>query len=146
MSRRQYLEKDAEISSDGLYRYWLLRRLAAGGRIVLFVGLNPSTADAMKDDQTIRRCVRFTTDWGFDCLYMGNLNAGRERYPSHIPKDAFKAVGTKNEEKLMSLAQRAELVIAAWGADKLNDEARTQAWGEDSCASTDARTRAQQAR
>lgn len=48
----KYLDTSADISEDGLYRYWLARRLAMGERTVLFVGLNPSTADATLDDPT----------------------------------------------------------------------------------------------
>ncbi len=47
----------ADISPDGVYRYSLSRRLLSGERAVLFVGLNPSTADATTDDPTIRRCA-----------------------------------------------------------------------------------------
>ena len=61
-----YLDASADISDDGMYRYWLSRRLSMGERTVLFVGLNPSTADATKDDPTIRRCVGFARAWGFD--------------------------------------------------------------------------------
>ena len=49
----EWLKGDADI--DGQYRYWLLRRVAEGDKTVLFVGLNPSRADARKDDHTIRR-------------------------------------------------------------------------------------------
>lgn len=50
------LMTEAAISDCGMYRYWLSRRLSMGERTVLFVGLNPSTADALQDDPTIRRC------------------------------------------------------------------------------------------
>jgi len=123
--RAPYLQTDADISEDGRYRYWLARRLSMGERTVLFVGLNPSTADAKQDDPTIRRCVGFARAWGFDWLYMGNLNAYRSTDPTLLPSDALEAVGPRNQEALKWLAQRAELIIAAWGANRLNEYART---------------------
>ena len=75
----------ADISPDGLYRYSLSRRLTAGNRTVLFVGLNPSTADATADDPTIRRCAGFARSWSFDWLLMGNLYALRSTDPLEPP-------------------------------------------------------------
>lgn len=123
----KYLEASADISNDGLYRYALYRRLSMGERIVLFVGLNPSTADAKQDDPTIRRCVDFARSWGFDWLYMGNLNAWRSTDPKGLPKgsDGGAAVGPRNQESLTWMAQRAEVVVACWGQHKLNQYAYT---------------------
>lgn len=116
----KYLDMGADISDDGLYRYWLSRRLSMGERSVVFVGLNPSTADAFQDDPTIRRCVGFARAWGFDWLYMGNLHAWRSTDPRGLPKDALMAVGPRNQEALTWMTQRAELVVAAWGGNELN--------------------------
>jgi len=63
----------AVFSRDGRYRYALRRVWDDGKPAVLFVGLNPSTADAHRDDATIRRCTRFARDWGFGQLLVGNL-------------------------------------------------------------------------
>ena len=120
-----YLAMGADLSEDGVYCYWLSRRLAMGERTVLFVGLNPSTADARQDDPTIRRCVGFARRWGFDWLYMGNLNAFRSTDPKKLPVDGLEAVGPRNQEALTWMCQRAEVVVAAWGANTLNDYART---------------------
>lgn len=136
--RPAWLSADADISDDGLYRYWLSRRLSMGERAVLFVGLNPSTADARQDDPTIRRCVGFARAWGFDWLYMGNLNAWRSTDPKGLPSDPLEAVGPRNQEALVWMAQRAELVVAAWGTTRLNDYAQTLgrrvlAWPQTRC-------------
>jgi hypothetical protein len=121
----RYLEASADISDDGLYRYWLSRWLSMGERTLLVVGLNPSTADATRDDPTIRRCVGFARDWGFDWLLMGNLNAWRSTDPKRLPADPLAAVGPGNQDALRWMAYRAELIIAAWGKNRLNDYART---------------------
>lgn len=118
----EYLSKSADISSDGVYRYALARRLATGDRAVLFVGLNPSTADASLDDPTIRRCVGFAKDWGFDWLLMGNIYAFRSADPKAIYQDKD-PVGPRNFQTLREMAFHSELVVAAWGRNKIVGQA-----------------------
>ena len=112
----------ADISPDGVYRYSLSRRLSSGERAVLFVGLNPSTADAMTDDPTIRRCAGFARSWGFDWLLMGNVHALRSTDPKGLLL-ADDPVGPKNEQALKRLTRRAALVVAAWGRNPLHSSA-----------------------
>jgi hypothetical protein len=121
-----YLETGANISDDGDYRYWLSRRLSMGERTVLFVGLNPSTADASQDDPTIRRCVGFARQWGFDWLYMGNVCAYRATNPKAL-LTVDDPVGPENQDALKWMAQRADLIVAAWGRNRLNCYASTLA-------------------
>lgn len=119
-SKRAYLDASAYISADGVYRYWLSRRLSMGERVVLFVGLNPSTADAAQDDPTIRRCVRFASTWGYDWLYMGNVNAFRSTDPDGLPVEPLIAVGPENQDALKWMTQKADCIVAAWGKHALN--------------------------
>lgn len=80
----------------------------------MFVGLNPSTADEYTDDPTIRRCVAFAKAWGFDGLCMTNLFAFRATEPA----DMFAVtdpIGSANDNTLKVCAQRAGVVVAAWG-------------------------------
>lgn len=123
MRKGAYLDSGAELSDDGVYRYALWRRLSMGERAVLFVGLNPSTADALLDDPTIRRCVGFARMWGFDWLYMGNLHAFRATDPKNLPLDGPRAIGPLNWERLQWMSQKADLVVAAWGANPLRGAA-----------------------
>ena len=61
---------------DGSHRLTLWRRWVPQcptRRMVAFVGVNPSTADAEKLDPTNTRCVNFAKDWGFDGYIMLNL-------------------------------------------------------------------------
>jgi len=71
----------ASISRDGRYRYALRRVWDPRNPSVLFIGLNPSTADHQQDDPTIRRCIRFARDWGFGELIAANLFAFRTKSP-----------------------------------------------------------------
>ena len=117
----EYLERDAHI--DGKYRYRLSRRVAKGDQTVLFVGLNPSTANAEQDDHTIRRCVGSARAWKYHQLRVVNLNAWRDTHPRNLPKDGVCAVGPRNRETLERLVKDAKVVIAAWGSHRLSPEA-----------------------
>lgn len=98
------------------YRYTLWREWVGGKGYVMFVGLNPSTADETKDDATIRRCIGFAKAWGYSALCMTNLFAFRATKPKDM-KAAADPVGPDNDKHLGRLAQRAGVVVAAWGAD-----------------------------
>jgi len=68
--------KGAVLSSiNRQYRYVLWRIFDPAKGLVNFIGLNPSTADERIDDMTIRRCMRFASDWGYGGLLMTNLFA-----------------------------------------------------------------------
>ena len=104
----------AEFSSCGRYRYTLWRTWDAGAPPVMFVMLNPSTADAAQNDPTIRRCIGFARDWGYGGVRVGNLFAWRTPYPRAL-RSAPEPVGRDNDGALRELADGAALVIAAWG-------------------------------
>jgi hypothetical protein len=110
----KYLESFADISSDGLYRYSLLRRLSLGKHTILFVGLNPSTADGTVDDATVRRCVGFAQQWGFNLMLMGNLYAFRGTNPIALGT-IEDPVGPRNDHALKQMIDRADVIVAAWG-------------------------------
>lgn len=49
------LKSSAVISECGHYRYRLDREVAESGIVFGYFGINPSTADALRDDQTVSR-------------------------------------------------------------------------------------------
>lgn len=118
----------AAFSDDGRYRYQLGREVARGGRRVarprrvLFVCLNPSTADHEADDPTVRRCLGFARLWGYDALLVGNLFALRSTDPRAL-RSASDPVGPDNDAHLRAMAGMAELVVCAWGAGAAHDRA-----------------------
>jgi hypothetical protein len=98
------------------YRYVLTRGPWLHGEgTVMFVMLNPSTADEREDDPTIRRCIRFARSWGFARLVVGNLYALRATDPRELFEHPD-PVGPKNDETLRKLALNSPSVIVAWGA------------------------------
>ena len=114
----------AVISECGNYRTRLERvvqdhQLVSVARTILWVMLNPSTADAWKDDQTIRKVRAFSLRWGFHRALVGNLFAYRSTDPYRMWKARHEGrdiVGPGNDEELVSMAKAAELVVCAWGA------------------------------
>lgn len=108
----------AILSPCGRYRYALGRHFRLDGfnkGLVLFVMLNPSTADAAQDDPTIRRCIGFAMAWGFRRLLVGNLFAYRATNPKDLPP-APERIGPENERHLCNMARRSSLIVCAWGS------------------------------
>lgn len=107
-------QRDAILSRCGKFRYWLMRRWGAGPRL-LFVMLNPSTADAEQDDATIRRCVTFAALHGFQSLAVVNLFAYRATDPADLKRAGF-PVGSDTDSYIASAVAGSDAVCAAWGA------------------------------
>jgi len=108
----------ALISDCGNYRYWLSRDPdwadVPDKDGVVFVMLNPSTADAAIDDPTIRRCKSFARLWGNDGLVVVNLYA----YRATSPKDMLKEkdpVGPDNDYWIYRMLTDAKFIVCAWG-------------------------------
>ena len=109
-----YVSKNAHISLDGQYRYTLEREWDTGHGACVFIGLNPSTADAKEDDPTIRRCVAFAKAWGYKRLVMVNAYAFRVTDPKHLKK-ITDPVGQVNDIVLRGVCREAKMVVACWG-------------------------------
>lgn len=109
-------DRTATFSDCGRYRYDLTRRWGPGD-LALWVMLNPSTADAVVDDPTIRRCIRFSLREGAGGLVVTNLFALRSTNPVGL-LDAGDPTGPTNKETICRwLADgRVGWCVAAWGA------------------------------
>ena len=112
------VETSANFSTCRNYRYALWRTWDKAKPYVMFVGLNPSTADENYDDPTIIRCINSARAWGFGGLCMTNLFAFRATQPAALMK-AKNPVGDANDRWLSKLSKETELVVAAWGNDGL---------------------------
>jgi hypothetical protein len=116
LAGNDYIERSAYVSSCGRYRYSLMRRWSPGPDL-LWVMLNPSTADGTEDDATIRRCINFSRSWGYGSMTIGNLYAIRSTDPAILYNiSAEEARGPENEAILQALALDAGAVVCAWGA------------------------------
>jgi hypothetical protein len=81
---RRPTERGCVLSPDGLYRYLLWRTWNPKANTMVWLMLNPSTADAMNDDPTIRRCIGFAQREGCGSIQVLNLYALRATKPKHL--------------------------------------------------------------
>jgi hypothetical protein len=105
----------AEISACGLYRYALTRRWS-DCPTVAFVMLNPSVADHVRDDPTLRRVTAFAKTWGYGGLAVVNVYAFRATQPADLWK-AADPIGPDNDLWLKFVVADCRLIVAAWGAN-----------------------------
>ncbi len=107
--------KSAQFSGCRKYRYTLTRVWDDRyKRRAVFIGLNPSTADAEIDDPTIRRCIQFAKKWGYPGIIMINLFAYRSTDPKKL-LSVEDPVGPDNDYWIMSAVTDTDCVVAAWG-------------------------------
>lgn len=113
------MEMDAAISTDKKYRWWLWRRWS-DRPLVIWIMMNPSTADHTKNDPTIFKIIRYSTRWGYGAALILNVYAYRTSRQENLP-EAFEArLGRHNRRWLntiMRFAKRKKLkIVCAWGA------------------------------
>lgn len=104
----------ADFSQDGKYRYTLWRIWDRSKPMVLFILLNPSTADEIKLDPTLTRCNSFAQQWGYGGMLVGNLFALRSTNPKALYK-AKDPIGPENDRKLQELIGMAAITVVGWG-------------------------------
>ena len=102
------------------YRYELRREWDCSLPPMLMIMLNPSTADALKDDPTIRRCIQRAVDSGCGQLIVVNLFAWRSPNPRDLKNNA-NPVGALNDKHISDALYRCHhriggKAVAAWGA------------------------------
>lgn len=109
---------DAMFSDCGKYRHMLSRDWTPQGalpRTILWIGMNPSTADATALDPTINREQGYTRDWGFTKLLKGNMLDYRATNPKDLPHDPDEACSPQNLPSILRAAAASEKVILAYG-------------------------------
>jgi hypothetical protein len=105
----------AVISDCGQYRYRLDRWVtnSAGTLTFAYFGVNPSTADASIDDQTVRKWGEFTRRHGGNHFIVGNAFAYRSRdvraLHTHDP------VGPENDRYIAEIIAEADILVPCWG-------------------------------
>lgn len=118
MGKIAYTRKSAFLSDCGEYRYvlnrwWNLLGIETGH--VVWIMLNPSTADADLDDPTIKKCVGFTHAMGHSHLSVVNLFALRETHPEKMYAHAS-PIGPDNDSWIETTTAGADVIVLAWGA------------------------------
>ena len=105
--------RKADFSPCGKFRYMLTRRWADGRPRAMCIGLNPSTADAERDDPTIRILIAYLNVMGYGGLLMCNLYALISSTPDKL-WDVPNNQGD-NDEWLKLAAKHSDTIIYCWG-------------------------------
>lgn len=108
---------------DDRYRPILTRKwvnmFTAGTRLpnnfALWIGLNPSVADANVNDPTINRAIDFSMGWDFDGLAMMNVLDYRATHPEDLLKPGVEPRSKINLPLIRDTAKQAAKIICAWG-------------------------------
>ena len=82
--------------------------------MVAFIMLNPSTADADRDDPTLRACMQFAQRWDYAALSVVNLFGYRTPHPK-VLKQAVDPIGAENDTYVLRAVEAAQAVVLGWG-------------------------------
>ena len=118
------METNAIISNCGKYRYELHRTWDKKKKKVLFIMLNPSTADIHNNDLTTIRCMNFAKKWGYGGIMIGNIYPYRTKRPKHLRqwmkmrfKEDYPEIDRYNKDHVYEMAEQADLIVCAWGCN-----------------------------
>lgn len=111
----------ATFSSCEKYRYTLSRDWSDSDdkKRILFIMLNPSTADANKFDPTVKRCYTYAVKWGYNVMDVGNIYAYRATDPKDMlnaQKNGIDIVGQDNDVSIQTMCDKADRIVCAWGS------------------------------
>ena len=115
--------KKAIISDCNKYRYELHREWDKKKGKVLFIMLNPSTADGVEDDLTTRRCIKYAERWGYGGIMIGNIYPFRAKRPKDLRKWLkdkeidHEYVKCDNRNHIQNMMNQCELTVCAWGGN-----------------------------
>ena len=118
------LHKTAVISRCEKYRYKLTRTWDEDKGKVLFVMLNPSTANHIENDLTTIRCINFAKKWGYGGIMIGNIYPFRAKRPKDLRKwlknygDLYDFNECEvNKAHIDQMAACTDLIVCAWGCN-----------------------------
>ena len=116
--------KRAIISDCNRYRYELHREWDKDKEKVLFIMLNPSTADIHNNDLTTIRCMNFAKKLGYGGIMIGNIYPFRAKRPKDLRKwlDEPKLTADFNASHdninhVKEMAKQADIIVCAWGCN-----------------------------
>ncbi len=112
----EYDVKDAVQGVDNKYRYSLTRIWDDSKDILLYFLLNPSTADAYEDDNTIKSCVRLAKENGYGGLRVVNLFAIKATKLENLsgePKHIL--IGEEWENYIIDSIENSDVIVLGWG-------------------------------
>lgn len=109
-----YVAAGALFDEARVHRYNLWRVWDYSLGRVAFIGLNPSTADEVRQDPTVLKCICYARDWGYGGMNMLNLFSLRSTDPRAL-YDGVVINTFENDQAILDTAAAAALVVCAWG-------------------------------
>lgn len=111
------MKKGANFSQDRNYRYSLWRIWDETKPLVMFIGLNPSTANEDENDPTIRSVERISKHNGYGGFYMMNCWAYVSTDPEKLRDQRWnEGVCQWNDDTLTVTKSKCKDVVFAWGS------------------------------
>lgn len=112
------IEGGAVFSDCGRYRQSLWRMWAGASKsgYVLWIGMNPSTADGTADDPTVFKECKFTRRWGFGHYVKCNVMDYRATDQKRLRAPDVVPCSDANLPAIVELAKQAKLVVLAFGS------------------------------
>lgn len=133
--KEKIVNTGADVEMGNRYRLW--RVWAPEALSVLWVMLNPSVADAGKDDATIRRCIGFAKRWGYGGIEVVNLYSVISTDPRRL-RDLGYPNGPRADAAIHDVLTEGTvgMVVYAWGNGGMPSRARqiddlVTSWGFD---------------
>lgn len=114
VAENRLLNAGAVFSNCRQFRYRLWRIWDDTKPLVMFIGLNPSTANESDNDPTIKSVIRIAKNNGYGGVYMMNCFPFITPYPEKLLGTTLKSV-VENYEHLQSVKAMVKDVVFAWG-------------------------------
>lgn len=107
----------AHFSEDRQYRFSLWRIWDKTKPLIMFIGLNPSTANETEPDPTITRVIGFAKSWGYGGVYMMNCWAYVSTDPEKLRDHRFNELICEWNDNMLTVTKaKCKDVVFAWGA------------------------------
>lgn len=108
-------QREAVFSDCMRYRYALMIVWDEHLPILNFLMLNPSTADHLANDPTVKRCCVRSNTLGFGSLIVTNIFAYRATDPRDM-KSQEDPIGPENDNYILESAKVANKIVCGWGS------------------------------
>lgn len=100
-----------------LHRYRLEREVQAEGLVYAYFGINPSTADAVENDATVRKWIGLTERNGGRRLIVANVFSIRSKDIKHLAAHTtMTAQGPQWAKHFKQIIKDADVLVPCWGA------------------------------
>ena len=110
------MNSGATFSEDRKYRYTLWRIWDESKPLVMFIGLNPSTANEAEPDNTITKVIKIAKNNGYGGLYMMNLFGIISPKPTIL--DTCENPFGNNDIHIGQIANKVKDIVFCWGTFK----------------------------